>query len=165
MFVTNTKWRLADVIALNNNGWFYCHLFYFDWLLLLPILCLWQMLWPLFFFFYGWCYCHGGWCYCHLCEWADVFALCCWLMLLPMFLSVADVMTTVFYGWCYCHGGWWYCHLCEWADVFALLLIDGTAKCDSYWLVVADVMTTMWLADVIAMVADGIGHCWNVSMY
>ena len=23
----------------------------------------------------------------------------------------------------------------------------------------------MWLADVIAMVADGIGHCWNVSMY
>ena len=48
---------------------------------------------------------------------------------------------------------------------FALLLIDGTAKCDSYWLIVADVMTTMWLADVVAMVADGIGHCWNVSMY
>ena len=46
---------------------------------------------------------------------------------------------------------------------FALIVIDGTAKCDSYWLVVADVLATMWLADFVAMVADGIDHCWNVT--
>ena len=156
--------RLADVIALNNNGWFYCHLFYFYWLLLLPILCLWQMLWPLFFmadviamvadviatcvnglmflpYVVGWCYCQ---------------CFCLWQMLWPLFF-MAGVIAMVADGIATCVNGLMF--------FFALLLIDGTAKCDSYWLIVADVMTTMWLADVVAMVADGIGHCWNVSMY
>ena len=52
----HTQRRLADVIALNNNGWFNCHLFCFYWLMLLPM-----------FFVCGRCYGH-----CFL-----------WLMLLP----------------------------------------------------------------------------------
>ena len=122
--------RLADVIALINNGWFYCRSFY------------WLMLLPMFLFvadviatvFYGWCCCHSGWCYCHLCKWADVIALCYWLMLLPMFLFVADVITTVFL-WLMLLPWWLMVLPLVWADVFAPLIIDGTAKCDSYdWL-------------------------------
>ena len=82
--------RLADVIALNNNGWFYCHLFYFYWLLLLPhIVFVADVPWPLSP--YPWRIAYGGRCYCHLCEWALKFILMVpkvvgWCSL-PMFLS------------------------------------------------------------------------------
>ena len=137
---------MTDVIAMFCNGWCYCHYILY-WLMLLPIM-LWLMLLPLCFILADVIANHVMWDivpHFILCLWQMLWPLCTWLMLLP----------------------WWQMEIATyaWADVFALYITDGQALwqlMNNLWQMV---WPLMWLADVIAMVADGIGHCWNVSMY
>ena len=77
---------------------------------------------------------------------------------------VADVMATLFIGWCNCYSGWWNYHI-VWADVLPNYTSWNSHICDSNLIgLICGRWNShfLWLADVVAMVADVMATGWNV---
>ena len=92
--------------------------------------------------------------HCGRCESHSIFV--CGKPHLMNCLVVADVMATLLIGWCHCHSGGWNYHI-VWADVLPNITVGTATFVTAIWLVwfVADgIATFLWLADVVAMVAD-----------
>ena len=127
------------------------HLVYNHWMLLANVICHVVVSWLMFFAI--------------VAEVIATFLFVCgrWKPHLNDILTVAEVMATIWIGWCYCHCGGWNYHICMgWC--FTQCSRWNSQICDS-WCVCCGRWNGhffLWLADVIAIVADGIATGWNV---